>query len=240
MQKRNFYLILVLILSVVIYHIWFTFGVFQNSDWWFFFSAKLKELTFYSTWTADIKFGSASLTLWHYPILLLYSVFGHLGFNSNIADFFVIFLPTIIVLPTSGFLLAKKVTKSNIGAFIGAIVFSFNTYLLTIETQGHNMIVVAFAWSGLATLFFLSAIEKQSKKDYILTAVMLSLSTFYDFRICYITIFALFFYTLYYSYFIAPKNKKFFYLSIKNITTLTKNLRKLLYPYTNCILIYAS
>ncbi len=214
--KKNKYLIAILAIAVFVYYRWLSLSSFTFADWWFFFADKLRELSISSVWLADKALGSVDLTFWRLPVYYLYSIFGNFGFNSNVADVFVVFLPIVFLLPLGSYFLIKKIVKSDIGAFVGSIVVSFNTYFLASSTQGHIMINAASAFCIISILFFIKAIEDLRWWKYlILSAASLFASTFYDLRISYITVFILFFYFVYHIFII-----KGFRYQFKNTTPL--------------------
>lgn len=210
---KNKYLIILLFISIFSYLKWLSFSIFQKSDWNFLFSVQAKELLNPSIWSTNNSFGSIDLTFWRLPIDFFYGILGNYGFNSNVSDVFFVFIPIIILLPLASYLILKKITKSEIGAFVGSIIICFNTYFLAISTQGHIMINVAFVFCIFSIYFFIYAIEDINNKYlYFYSSLFLFVSTFYDLRVSYITIFILFFYAIFYL-FIYHKN---FFKIIKN------------------------
>lgn len=221
MKKRQaIYPIVLTTLSVIIYNKWLTFSVFQYSDWWFFPAGRFKVFTTPSVWLTDRGFGSIDVTFWKLPIYFIYNIFGYFNLNSNIADLFVVFVPIIFLLPLFSFLLIRKITKSNIGALLGSVVFSFNTYFLAISTQGHEMINVAAAFCVNALLFFMMGlnIPNKSIRYFLASSLLLFISTFYDIRISYIILFVMATYFLYFLIFIERLDKVEILFLLKKIS----------------------
>lgn len=186
-----------LIISAIVYNKWFSFGIFQKSDWTFRFAENLQEESWASVWLAGQAFGSFDLTFWRLPLYLLYGFFGNIGFNSSFADFFIVFIPIIFLLPLSGYLLAKEFTNSKIAALSASIILSFNTYFFAISTQGHILINAAVPFIVFSLIFFIRALKNGRKTNYILFTLFLLLSSFYDLRVSYLTVIIFFGYFLY-------------------------------------------
>lgn len=192
------YIIVAILLNIAVFHVWFSFSVFQHADWNYSYAATLRQLLFPTTWgIASDGFGTFDLTFWRLPIYFLYGIFGLLGFNSTIPDFFLVFFPIIFLTPLFGFLLVRRVTHSNTAGFIGALLISFNTYSLAILTQGHELINVAMAFCLGSLYFFDRGLEDSSIVNFILSALFLTISDFYDLRISYITLLILFLFFIY-------------------------------------------
>ena len=214
--KQNVFLIMVLIIPFLVYNKWLPFSIFAYSDFLFSFKESLKDLLIPSIWTNSFfNFGSVNLFFWRLPIMLLNGMIGFLGFNSNIADKFLVILPVLIFPGLFSFLLLKRFFDSKLPAFVGSLVFSYNTYFLAISTQGHLLIILASSFALLSLLLFMKLLEKRE----IFLSVLLALSLFIlgsmDLRILYITIWVLFLYFLYFVFIINSIDIK----KILNIST---------------------
>jgi hypothetical protein len=188
----------------VVYYRWFSFNIFANGDYPYFFPDTIKNLSIGYAWSFLGNLGSVNFTLWRFIFVLGQSLFADFGFSSNISEKFLTFWPTIIFANLFSFALFRKILKSNIGALMGAIVFNYNTYYLIIG--GGFLIYAASPWVLLATLVFIKGLETGRKYLYAISGVSLFIAGSYDFRIAYIGVFILFFYSLYYFLFI--KNLK--------------------------------
>ncbi|MCX6780335.1 MAG: hypothetical protein NT034_04135, partial [Candidatus Magasanikbacteria bacterium] len=173
---------LLLLLSVVVYHRWLSFGIFTHGDYWFWFSESLRDYLHYSAWSSQVSLGSSNLFLWAWMTNLLPGFFGALGFDSNVADKFIIFWPFAFLTPLFAYLFVKLVLKNKIGAFVGALVFSFNTYYLAINTQGHFGLALAGTFAPLAMFFFWRYFDNGRKKNLIAAALVSLIVGGYDFR----------------------------------------------------------
>jgi hypothetical protein len=180
-----------LLLSGVVYHRWLSFGIFTHGDYWFQFSQTLADYLHYSAWSAQVSLGSPNLFLWGWMVSLMPGFFGALGFDSNIADKFFIFWPFAFLTPLFGYLFAKQVLKNSWGALVAALVFSFNTYYLAINTQGHFGLTLAGTFAPLVMFFFWRYFNTGRKKNLIAAALASLIVGGYDFRVFYILFFIL-------------------------------------------------
>jgi hypothetical protein len=160
-------------------------------------------MPYFGVWSS-FSLGSLNLEPWRLlgPGNLLFGIFGILGFDSNIADKFLIIWPWVILSGVSSFLLVKKITKSDIGSLIGSFVFSCNTYFLAINTQGHLLLSIASVFSVFAFLFFIKFIETKKTSFSIVTALFLFLVGISDLRMAYLALLVLFIYALYFLFII--------------------------------------
>jgi hypothetical protein len=190
MKKLNYYLILLLGFNILIYQKWISFSIFTFSDWQFHFNSALADLATPTTWSASqfYNYGVVDVVVWRLPIYLLNGLFGNLGFSSNVSEKFIYFWPIIFIASLGSFFLIRHVLKSNMGALIGSFVFSFNTYFLSIDTQGHQLLTVAFGFATFALLYFIKLLEVRKFYLAVFTGIFLFIVGSYDLRSLYITI----------------------------------------------------
>lgn len=214
MQKKNkFYIIALLIIGFFTYHRWLSFNIFANGDWNFYFSNTLNSFPFNYVWTSLFELGSVNFTLWRLILVFPHSLFSNLGYAFNVSEKITIFWPTLIFANIFSFFLFKKILKSSLPAFIGSIVFNYNTYYLIIG--GGFLIYAATPWVLASFLVFIKALETGKKYFYIISGLALFIAGSYDFRVAYMGVFILFFYSLYYFFFI--KNLKISIEFLKNL-----------------------
>lgn len=196
-------IILLTIISAVVYHRWVTFDLFFYGDWWYSFPQNLVS-NFYPA--AAGQWGGP--WLWKYPYLFFQGLFGIAGFGSNVADKFLVFWQIALLTPLASFFLVRKLTKSNLAGFIGSLIFSYNTYFLSIDTQGHELLTVAFTWGSLAFLSFILLLENKKKIFIPITTLLLFITGFYDFRSLYVVAGVLGLYFLYHQLFVEKNWRK--------------------------------
>lgn len=210
-NSKSLYLLGLLTILLLVYWRWFfDFSVLTSGDWGFLHPETAKEyfqLPF--AWSAN-SFGEVGLTISQYPYRFI------LGLLSNFADFFlterILFLwPCVLLSLFGSFSLIKKITKSEIAAMVGTLVYLYNTYFI-LGRNGSLTLQVAFALSPFVLFFFMKTLEEKNIKQALTTGMLLFAVSFYEFRAFYIVAFVLFFYFLYYSFFIDR-------VSIKNLST---------------------
>jgi hypothetical protein len=205
--KEHWPIWVLLLISVVVYRAWLSFGIFSHADYWFYFSESARDFLHYSAWDSQDGMGLPNLFLWMWTWKLLPGFFGEFGLDSNVTDKFITFWPFAFLTPIFAYLFAKQVLKSKPGAFVAALVFSFSTYYLAINTQGHFSLTLGGTFAPLAMFFFwryfdpspfqeLSGswrekCEGGNKKNLIASALVCLVSGAYDFRVFYILFFVL-------------------------------------------------
>lgn len=201
--KKYKYLIIILGVSLLVCYRWISFSIFAYSDWYFFFSDNIKELLKPSVWiNPSNSFGSISITLWKTPIYLIQGIFGALGSNSNVPEKFLVFWPIIIFGGIFSFLLIKKIIVSKIGSVIGSFIFSYNTYFLSINSQGHEYLTIAFIYTVFAFWLFIKTLEEKKIFLAVCTGMLLFIIGSYDLRALYITFILMFAYFLFFLFFL--------------------------------------
>lgn len=201
-RKAFICIALLVLISLIAYHRWLNFSIFANADHPFFFAETMRDWISPSVWSSTLwssnsSFGSIDALLWKTPYNFLSGIFGSLGFGSQVEEKFLIMWLWIILPVVGGFLLVREVTKSSLAGCIGALVFSFNTYFLSGNTQGHLLLSLSAAFSVFAIWLFIKSIEEKSFLLSLLTNLPLFMAGFYDFRLLYITLWIFLFYGLY-------------------------------------------
>lgn len=184
---------LLVLVSAIVYHRWLSFDIFLNVDAHFYFSEASRDFLRYSTWNSQSYFGNNNVTLWMFGLTFFSGLFGWFGLDSNISDKFVILWPFVFLTPIFSYFFAKEVLKNKLGAFVGACVYSFNTYYIILNTQGHYGVSLSGTFAPLAMLFFWRYFERGKVKNLIASALTTLLIGAYDFRTVYILFFILLF-----------------------------------------------
>lgn len=201
--KKYKYLFLLILISLVINFRWLSFDIFAYSDYSFRFSDTLKEAFGFSMWNS-YGIGDTNLMAWRLlgPENIIYSVFSLWGFDSNIADKFLLFWPLVILSAVASYCLVRKITKSNVGGIIGSFVFCFNTYFLASDNAGHLLLPIAFTFAAFSLLCFIKLLDDKKSYLIVLTALSLFVTASFDLRSLYIILAVLFLYALYFLFFI--------------------------------------
>lgn len=187
----------------IAYHGWLSFDVFTVADWWYFSPQALAMLLDFSSWDSSISaLGSQNIILWSLPFKFAYGLFGKFGFAINVAEKFLFFWPFVFLTPVFSYLLLRRIIKNNIGSFIGALVFSANTYFLSINSHGHQPLAVSATWSLFGFYWLVRSLEEKRIRLLLLGLFFFFLGGSYDFRFFYMSFFVLFGYLFYYFIFI--------------------------------------
>lgn len=183
--KENWPVGILLLLSAVAYRQWLSFAVFFNEDYGFTFSETGRDFLRYSAWDGQTGFGLPSLVLWMWSWKILPAFFAFFGFDSNVWDKIVLFWPFVFLTPVLAYFLVKEIVQNKFGAFIGACVYSWNTYYLAINTQGHLSLSLAGTFAAPAVLFFWRYFRRGGRKNLVAAALFFALVGGYDFRVAY-------------------------------------------------------
>jgi len=204
--KKHKYAYSLAVLAIFAYHSWISFGIFSVGDWTYMAAHTAKDYLRLSIWDSLNGFGSPDSYSWRLPLNIGYGLFGFLGFDKNVSEKFLVFWPTIIVGLASAYLLLKHYFDKR-AAFVGALVANFNTYYLASST--HILLYTAGAYAIAATYAYMLALEKKQLRYYILTALLMFVSGFYDIRLLYFTIFTVATFALFKNTFYEPKWRLF-------------------------------
>ena len=189
MIKRRYlvFLVLALILVFVLYRKWFSFDAFLAGDWNIFFPEALRDFLLGSIWNSwHTSLGGVDVFVWQYPYCFFESVFGYFNLASNVSDKLLILLPLAFFSLLFPFLLLRKIFRSEILAFIGAMYFSYSSYILAIHTEGHQDLSMAGVWGVLSLYLLMRMREEMRGRWAVLAGMMLAVAGYYDFRFAYI------------------------------------------------------
>lgn len=187
-------------ISIVVFFRWLFFSPAAGGDWIYYYPQALKDASFHSSWISFNALGSVDLLLWRFPVDILKSFLGFLNFSSSYSDRIIVFWPSLIIGNLSAFFIVRKVTKSELAGFIGALVFNYNTYYLA--SNSAILLYSSGSVSLLSLLFFMNALERKSISNAVLSAITLFIAGSCDFRIAYLTYFILIFYFIFWFLFI--------------------------------------
>lgn len=213
--------IFLLLVSLLIHRRWISFDIFTFLDYGFKFSETLVDYSNFTSWVYRTDLGSPDMLLWRMPLMLSQSLFGHLGFDLNVADKFTILWPWVILSVIAPYFLVKQITGSKIGGIVGSLLFSYNTYFLSINSAGHFNISVASAFGVLALFFIVKAHETKDRLHLILSSIALWVTGIYDLRVLYLIVLVHLLYGMYCFLFLVKKNRKKAFLALRlNLTPL--------------------
>lgn len=156
--------LVVILVSLVIFHRWFTQKLLTSGDWSFHFSQSMSEwLRLPMAWSSQTAFGAVNITSATWPFYFLGGIFGHLGLYSGVSDKFVFMLPIAVFTPLSSYLLARQVGLQKWGGIAAAAVYTLNTYALLLSTTQLTLLA-GYALAPLALKYFIKSLEDQKNK----------------------------------------------------------------------------
>jgi hypothetical protein len=193
--------VVILLLTVLIYNSWFLdLGVRTQGDWGFYLKQAADTLRrhYFSVWLSDTSFGRILPDLGQAPSYAPYGWLSYyFGFSFAITERIVHLWPAVLLAPLGSFMLAKHVFKDKVAALIGMVVYSYNTYFLTLQT-GHLTLAVAYALAPLAIYLYIRALETRKLLYVILAAFALAANCAYEPRSAYILILLVLLYGVFY------------------------------------------
>ncbi|MCK9378680.1 MAG: hypothetical protein M0P97_00870 [Candidatus Moranbacteria bacterium] len=185
---------------MLIYHRWlFSDAIITHGDWTYFFNETLYSLriNYFSLWLSDQNFGRHLSDVGQAPT---YALSGVLALNNflrwEIIERIQYFFPIVIFTPLSAYFLNRYIFKNVLAACIGAGVYSFNSYILTLQT-GHITLATAFALAPFAILFFIKALNEKKILFCIVSALTLFGLSSYEPRVALIVSVVLAIYTIF-------------------------------------------
>lgn len=180
--KYSIVAVLIFLLTII-YRKWFyNFGILSKGDWGFYFRESLStvRIDYFTTWLGDSSLGRVLVDTGQAPTYALYGLLAkYFGFSFALSERFVHMWPIVIIAPLGMYILMKYFTKSYIAIAIGVVLFSFNTYYLTLQT-GHLTLAGAYAFIPLIYYSFIRYYEKPSFFLACIAAILMSLATAYE------------------------------------------------------------
>ncbi len=201
----GFFLIL-----VFLYRVWiFSDGILTFGDWYYFFPESLisSRMSYFNIWVSDFNLGRVVISMGQAPMWgaygFIYNLF-NLPYEFSLKIFHL--FPIIFITPISIFILLNSLFKNNSSKFLGVIIYSFNTYFLTLQT-GHLTLLVVFSLLPLIIYLFIESLDKKRVLYSFICGMLLSIGGYYEPRIVYIILFILFVYYIF-TLFIIKKTLK--------------------------------
>ncbi len=191
-------------ICILIYGKWFfTKDIFTWGDWgWYFPETVRPWLDYPRIWFAG-PFGGIDVGIFQYlPARLVYSILARFT-DFAIFDRIVFLLPSVLFPAFSSFIFLKYITKKNLAAIIGTLIFVLNSYLAVIRT-GHFTLADSFSLAPLILYFVLKGIENKKVINSIWAGLVGAIAFAYEPRAFLLTFGIAFLYVLYVSIF-TPK-----------------------------------
>jgi hypothetical protein len=205
--KRNACILLLIFFSLVIYHTWFfTLGIIKTGDWGYFYKETMVTLNihWFSLWLGDI-YGRVLIDVGQAPVYALYGYLSKfLNFDFVINQRLLYLYPIALFTPLFSYFFLRSLKFNSIASFIGALIYSFNTYFLVLQT-GHMTLMGAFCFAPLVIAIYIKTLNTLSFPRALITGILLSVEFAYEPRATYIIVGILLFYAIYFLFFIQRK-----------------------------------
>ncbi len=167
----------------------------------FFWQENLKTFAHIPfAWDSSLNtgIGTADLnTLWITSYLNFASSFSYLGFSWSLINLIFYLLPILIISFVSSFFIFRTIiNKNNLFAFFAGIIFTTNTYFLSIFLGGQSGVAFAYALIPLVFLSFYKLLGNLKLSRSVIFGFVFSAQILFDPRIALLTLLILVFYYL--------------------------------------------
>lgn len=172
-QEKYLLLGLIAILIIVYGRWFFNLDILTSGDWPYAVKNAIIDqyLGFLDIWRGNTGFGNLILDIGQAPSYIFYGIFAKfLGFEYNISERIIHLLPIAVITPLSSYFLLKNYFKNRISAFVGSIIYSYNTYFLFSDT-GHLTLMTAFALAPILLHFVHKTFDTGKNRYVALSAV---------------------------------------------------------------------
>ncbi len=208
LSKKNFHIIFLISICAISYQHWFfdISGVLTDGDWDYISSTKAKGfLDLPNPYTLN-EFGGFNYGSSFYPIMVIWGLLSFL-FDYALIERIVYLWPASILGFFAPYLLCRKNGISKWASVTGALLFGFNTYMVSSRT-GHLTLAVAFGLILIGFSYFIGEPNKISKRrDELIASIFLGISAWYEPRAYLIGLLLFFMYTHQSLLAVVPKNK---------------------------------
>ncbi len=196
---RYKYILFLLIFTILIHNVWFSFdNILTSTDWRYWFNESAKEAYYSITpWIGFFHFGYFNVQMYLYFHIFLFSLLANLGFESGLTLKIVYLIPVSIMGFLSPYILVKRLVKNNFIAFVSALFYGTTTYFICRQTA-HLYIAFIYSIAPLIFYFFISALSSNKTKDWIYFFLISFVGICYEARIMFIVFFILLFYFIFF------------------------------------------
>lgn len=201
--KKYRYILGLIGIQSVVFHDWiFSNHIFTFGDIGIYPPEAQRELFFNTQYfyTGNVDFGNVNIAASSNPFIFLYGLLGKFGINAIWSEKLLFFYPIVFGVILTSYFLIRYLTKSERGAFIGALIYSYNAYFL-ITLTGALYLSMAYAFVPLVFLAFLKVLDQPNVHHKLLLALFATWLGFIEFRVFYITFLMMAVYFVFFLYF---------------------------------------
>lgn len=185
------YALLSVLVSVLIHFRWFTsFAILSDGDWVVRFRDEmLHMLTWPEAWQ-PVGMGNFYLTVPFWFMEVTQAALHRIGLTYAVIERVEYLWPIVVLTPLGAFLLARKLTRSDVAAFLASLAWSCNVYFF-VKQQSHIYIMLANALMPFAALAYVHWLRSRTPRSLIAAVLSLFAVTATDFRLFYVLAFIL-------------------------------------------------
>ncbi len=188
-SRKQRYVLGLICIQLAVFHEWiFVNRTFTFGDVGVYTVESQKELISYALhiYSSTFGFGEMSITASTNPFLFAYGVLGKMGIGPIWSEKIILFYPIVFGVVLASYFLIRYLTKSQLGAFMGALVYSYNVYFL-ITLTGSLYLSWAYAVAPLVFLTFLKVLDIPDRLHQLAFVFSSAVLGFIEFRIFYVT-----------------------------------------------------
>jgi hypothetical protein len=172
--------------AIVLYFRWLNFDVFSYGDWSYKYLHNVREMLSGASWITNTDYGSFNELLWRAPLDALYGLFAAAGLGINVSEKLLVFWPIAITSVLAPYILLRQLAFKQNVSILGSLFYATNTYFLSINPQGHGLLVLAGNLLTISFALFIRGIQNRRVHTFVWSALVLWLVSVTDFRLFYI------------------------------------------------------
>jgi len=203
---RNYNLLLLFGLILLPFKGWFFNALITGGDFWYSYPSNYNQYNIiWYAWSYVKGNGLGSNATLYQAINFVFGlplfIFGYgLHFPFETISKFVFFYPFLILSIFSSYYLHKKILGSTKFWIVTSLIYTTNTYILTVVSGGQIIIGLSYALSPILLYFFISGISgKKNKISVFSTGALFGLLALLDLRYAYVLLVGVFLYFIIYT-----------------------------------------
>jgi tetratricopeptide (TPR) repeat protein len=169
-------------------HAWLTATPLAAGDWhWPDRQRLLEYFPWPSVWDSTLGLGGENrfVQAFRYPVNFVSGLLASIGANWTLIEKVVYFVPFAVLLPVSGWLLAREIMGRTRWALLTPLLLLGSTYFL-LEANGEIPLTLAEVVSVMALLTFIRTMRRRTLRWALATGLLVTLTAAYDIRPAYL------------------------------------------------------
>jgi len=194
-KKEKILFILGLLIPVLlVFRTYFQSGTLVWGDAPYLFPEGLKELIrFPSVWlNRGANFGRVNSVIFLSPLMVLYGMFGGMGLGNDVIIRVLFYFPSLILSILGPIYLFRYLGLGKVTQFIGAMLFTFNTYYLLLVDGGQVGVALAYGLFPFTLLALKKLSDKPKIENFYISLIFTFLLTIIDPRISIVALITIF------------------------------------------------